>query len=82
MKIKSIKVFKNEPKVRLKVERANKTIATIYIEPCYESWEQYGAENKVLFYTMPIAERLASTRYFRNFKRGSDKGIKQIIESI
>jgi 23S rRNA A2030 N6-methylase RlmJ len=30
----------------------------VYIEPCYESYQQYGAVQSVLSFTLPIAEEL------------------------
>ena len=49
-------LFVNQPKRRkIKVRLNNGTI--IYIESCYESWQQYGGTQTELYLTMPIAER-------------------------
>lgn len=56
-------LYKNEKKARVKVMRKGGSIATVYIEPCYESYEQYGAETDVLWHTLPIAERLVETNF-------------------
>jgi len=63
MRTKSIFFYKREKKVRVKVGRNNGTIATVYIEPCYESYEQYGAEADVLWHTLPLAEKLVETNF-------------------
>lgn len=56
-KIKNIQfLFVSQPKRRrIKVTLNNGH--TIYIVPCYESWEQYGGTTEELWLTMPIAER-------------------------
>ena len=49
-------LYVNQPKRRkIKVTLTNKK--KIYIERCYESWEQYGGTTDELYITMPIAER-------------------------
>lgn len=40
---------------KIKVTLTNGT--RIYIESCYESWQQYGGTTEELCLTMPIAER-------------------------
>lgn len=40
---------------KIMVKLSNGTRITI--EPCYESWEQYGGTTEELYITMPIAER-------------------------
>ena len=50
------RLFENQPTRRkVKVTLSNKTV--IYIEPCYESWEQYGGTREELWLTVPVAER-------------------------
>ena len=49
-------LYVNQPS-RRKIKVKLNTGATIYIERCYESWEQYGGYRDELFVTMPIAER-------------------------
>jgi len=55
--IKKIELlYVNKPEKRkVKVTLSNNT--KIYIERCYESWEQYGGTMNELFITQPIAER-------------------------
>lgn len=55
--IKKIELlYVNKPKKRkVKVTLSNNT--KIYIERCYESWEQYGGTMNELFITQPIAEK-------------------------
>ena len=60
--MKEIKVSKVEflfvnqiSRRKIKVTLTNRT--TIYIEPCYESWQQYGGTTEELYITMPIAEK-------------------------
>lgn len=49
-------LYVNQPKKRkVKVTLSNKT--TIYIESCYESWQQYGGTTDELWLTVPIAEK-------------------------
>lgn len=49
-------LYVSQPKRRkIKVTLTNGT--RIYIEPCYESWQQYGGTTDELCITMPIAER-------------------------
>lgn len=49
-------LYVNQPKKRkVKVTLSNKTI--IYIESCYESWQQYGGTTDELWLTVPIAEK-------------------------
>lgn len=36
---------------------------TVKIEPCYESYMQWGAGTDVLWFTLPIAERLAKNNF-------------------
>lgn len=40
---------------KIKVTLSNKTV--IYIESCYESWQQYGGTENELWLTVPIAEK-------------------------
>ena len=56
-KIKKIELLNvNRPKLRkVKVTLTNKT--RIYIETCYESWQQYGGNPEELSLTVPIAEK-------------------------
>ena len=42
--------------VSLKAERKD-------LEPCYESYQQYGASTSVLSFTLPIAERLVRSNF-------------------
>lgn len=47
-------LYVNQPKRRkVKVTLSNNT--RIYIESCYESWQQYGGNTDELYITMPIA---------------------------
>ena len=78
MKILNAFIYKSEPKVRLKVEDQFKTIQTVFIEPCYESYEQYGATTDVLWFTLPIAEKLAKTNYFKGRNKNTE-AIKELI---
>ena len=57
VKIRKVEfLYVNQPKRRkIKVTLTNKT--KIYIESCYESWQQYGGTTDELYITMPIAER-------------------------
>lgn len=49
-------LYVNQPSRRkIKVTLNNKT--RIYIESCYESWQQYGGTKDELYLTMPIAEK-------------------------
>lgn len=49
-------LYANQPKRRkVKVTLTNGT--KIYIESCYESWQQYGGTTDELWVTMPIAEK-------------------------
>ena len=49
-------LYANQPKRRkIKVLLTNNT--RIYIESCYESWQQYGGNTDELYITMPIAEK-------------------------
>ena len=49
-------LYVNQPS-RRKIKVKLNTGSTIYIERCYESWEQYGGTTDELYITMPIAER-------------------------
>lgn len=66
MRIAKVFVYKTEPKVRLKVKDDYNRTQTVYIEPCCESYEQYGATTDVLWHTIDVAEWLAKTNYFHN----------------
>ena len=35
----------------------------VYIEPCQDSYEQYGATPDVLYFTLPIANKLVKTNF-------------------
>ena len=49
-------LYANQPHRRkIKVTLTNGT--KIYIESCYESWQQYGGTTEELFVSMPVAER-------------------------
>ena len=49
-------LYNNRPKQRkVKVTLTNGT--RIYIERCYESWQQYGGTRSELYLTMPLAEK-------------------------
>ena len=56
-KIRKIEfLYRNQPSRRkIKCTLTNGT--RIYIESCYESWQQYGGTTNELFITMPIAEK-------------------------
>ena len=71
MKLISIYAYKNEPKLRLKVKKGS-ILHTVFIEPLFESYQQYGAYTDILWFTLPIAEKMASTKYFQRFKKGKD----------
>lgn len=49
---------------QVKVTLTNGTI--IRIDPCYESWEQYGGTTDELWLTVPIAEK------YNNWLHGND----------
>lgn len=49
-------LYVNQPS-RRKIKVLLTNGARIYIEPCYESWEQYGGYKEELYITMPIAEK-------------------------
>ena len=57
IEIKNIQLlYVNQPSRRkVKVVLSNGT--RIYIESCYESWQQYGGTTEELWLTMPIAEK-------------------------
>lgn len=78
MEILKIHVYKTEIKVRLKVKDNYKRTQTVYIVPCYDSYEQYGATTDVLWFTLPIAEILTKTNYFKGRNKDTET-IKQII---
>ena len=69
MKLISIYAYKNEPKLRLKVKKGS-VLHTVFIEPIYESYEQYGARTEILWFTLPIAEKMVKTNYFQRFRKG------------
>jgi len=49
-------LFQNQPNRRkIKVTLTNGNV--VFIERCYESWEQYGGTTEELWETMPIAEK-------------------------
>lgn len=56
-KVRKIELlYVNQPNRRkVKVTLTNGT--RIYIESCYESWQQYGGTTEELYLTMPIAEK-------------------------
>lgn len=50
--------FLYESQVRRRKIKVTLTNGTrIYIERCYESWQQYGGTREELWLTVPIAER-------------------------
>ena len=49
-------LYQNQPS-RRKIKVTMKSGSKIYIEACYESWEQYGGTNEELWKTVPIAEK-------------------------
>lgn len=56
-KVKKVEfLYQNQPS-RRKIKVTMTSGNTIYIEPCHESWEQYGGEQDELWETMPIAVR-------------------------
>ena len=63
MRTKSIYIYKNEKKARVKVQDEQKRTHTVYIEPCYESFEQYGANTEVLWHTVELAEQLVENDF-------------------
>lgn len=57
IKITKITFFgESRPKKR-KVKVKLNTGSTVTIEPCHESWEQFGGTTEELYITMPIAEK-------------------------
>lgn len=48
-------LYQNQPK-RRKIKVTMKSGNIVYIERCYESWEQYGGTTAELYETMPIAD--------------------------
>lgn len=84
MEITNVFVYKTEPKVRLKLKEGNRK-HTVYIEPCHESYQQYGATTDVLWKTIKVAEWLPKTNYFANFEKYIDAGgdvswVKDVIQ--
>ena len=57
LRIRNIKLlYVNQPSRRkVKVTLTNGTI--IYIEACYESWQQYGGTERELWLTVPGAKK-------------------------
>ena len=53
---------KNKRKIKVKMTSGS----TITIEPCHESWEQYGGTTEELYITVPIAEE------YNNWLHGVD----------
>lgn len=49
-------LYQNQPS-RRKIKVTMKSGNKVYIESCYESWQQYGGTQDELLYTMPIAEK-------------------------
>jgi hypothetical protein len=47
----------------IKVQDNYGNIETVTIAPCYESFQQWGAATEVLWFTLPIAERLVKTKF-------------------
>lgn len=66
VKIKKIeKLFQNQVSRRkIKVTLTNKTV--IYIERCYDSWQQYGGTTEELWLTVPVANRYNSWLHGRS----------------
>ena len=66
IKIRRVELlYVNQPKRRkVKVTLTNGT--RVYIESCYESWQQYGGTTEELYVTMPIAEK------YNNWLHGCD----------
>ena len=57
IKVKKIEfLYVNQPK-RRKIKVKLNTGSVVYIEPLYESWQQYGGYEDELYVTMPIAEK-------------------------
>ena len=55
--IKNIEfLYRNQPS-RRKIKVTLKNGTRIYIEACYESWQQYGGTTEELWLTVPIAEK-------------------------
>ena len=63
---KSIYIYKNEKKARVKVKDEQNRIHTVYIEPCYESFMQWGANTDVLWHTVELAEQLVKNDFYIN----------------
>lgn len=55
--VKSIKFINQHKPNDRKIEIKMSSGSVIKIEPCHESWEQYGGYREELYVTMPIAER-------------------------
>ena len=55
---KKCKVVVGEKLLNPKTNRYKTIKHVVYIEPCYESYQQYGAPTDVLWFTLPIAEKL------------------------
>jgi hypothetical protein len=57
IKIRKVEfLYANQPS-RRKIKVLLTNGGRIYIEPCCESWEQYGGTTNELYITMPIAEK-------------------------
>jgi hypothetical protein len=47
----------------LKVTEKGERQHTVTIEPCQDSFVQYGAPDEVLDFTLPVAEKLVSNNF-------------------
>jgi len=58
LKIKDVQFIdqKKGRKIIVRIKEGN-IVHKVTIEPCYESWQQYGAPQEVLKRTVPIAEK-------------------------
>lgn len=63
MKIISKSLNMKKKIATVKVRDDYNRIQTVKIEPCYESYEQYGATIDVLRFTGAIAQRLANNNF-------------------
>ncbi|MBO4544141.1 MAG: hypothetical protein J5725_13305 [Bacteroidales bacterium] len=57
LKVKKVELQHKNCISRRRVKVTLNNGAIVYIESCYESWQQYGGTREELMLTMPIAER-------------------------
>jgi hypothetical protein len=50
-------------KATIVVQDSNLNKHTVYIVPCYDAFEQYGAGTDVMWFTLPIARKLVRNKF-------------------